>query len=73
MKDAWSEENDKVDHLSNQKPVGGTVFRPSLLAGLSEPPDHATILGSLPSREASDRLIKRFFDAYNPQIPAQCK
>jgi hypothetical protein len=73
MKDAWSEENDKIE-LSNgsQSPVTKD-HRPSLLAGLTQPPDRSTIFASLPSREACDKLVARFFDSYNPAIPARCK
>jgi hypothetical protein len=72
MKDAWSEENDKIEYTSGPAP-SGRPYRPTLLSGLAQPPDRATILDSLPSREAADKLVARFFDSYNPAIPAPCK
>lgn len=69
MKDAWSEENDKIEYETSS----GAKFRPSLLNGLVQPPDHATILGTLPTREECDKLVARFFDAYNPFIPTRCE
>ncbi|KAH8687675.1 hypothetical protein BGZ60DRAFT_362754 [Tricladium varicosporioides] len=72
MKDAWSEENDRIEFLSGTSPVQDNKnHRPSLLSGLTQPPDRATILESLPSKEAVDRLVTRFFEAYNPSIPAR--
>lgn len=74
MKDAWSEENDKIELSSGpqQSPVT-RGHRPGLLAGLTQPPDRSTILASLPSREAADKLLIRFFESYNPAIPARCE
>lgn len=69
MKDAWSEENDKIEYET----TSGAKFRPSLLNGLVEPPDRAAILASLPGREECDGLVGRFFKAYNPLIPARCE
>ncbi|TVY40660.1 Fusarisetin A cluster transcription factor, partial [Lachnellula subtilissima] len=69
MKDAWSEENDKIEFSNGPVPTG-KPFRPSLLSGLSQPPDRATIMESLPSREAADRLVSQFFKSYTPSIPA---
>lgn len=75
MKEAWSEDNDKIE-LSDSAQRSfrpAKEHRPSLLAGLTAPPDRLTILQSLPPREVADRLILHFFDSYNPCIPARCK
>lgn len=73
MKDAWNEENDKVELASGfyQPPVI-QAHRPGLLSGLTPPPDRSTILESLPSKSAADKLLGRFFDSYNPAMPARC-
>jgi hypothetical protein len=73
MKEAWSEENDKIEYTSNPQSPASKMHRPGLLAGLTPPPDRATILASIPSREASDTLILQFFESYNPAIPARCE
>ena len=70
MKDAWSEENDKIEYLDTEQTNSKNVHRPSLLNGLEPPPDRATILSSLPPREEASKVIKRFFDSYSPSIPA---
>ncbi|TVY14276.1 Equisetin cluster transcription factor eqxF [Lachnellula arida] len=69
MKDAWSEENDKIEFSNGPVPTR-KPFRPSLVSGLSQPPDRATIMESLPSREAADRLVAHFFKSYTPSVPA---
>ncbi|KAE8452752.1 hypothetical protein EG329_013024 [Mollisiaceae sp. DMI_Dod_QoI] len=72
MKDAWSEENDKIEFTNGfQEPIATRPHRPGLFSGLTQPLDRATILASLPTREAADKLILRFFDSYNPAIPAR--
>ncbi|KAF4631297.1 hypothetical protein G7Y89_g6826 [Cudoniella acicularis] len=71
MKDAWSEENDKIEFSSGSPTSTTKPYRPSLLSGLAQPPDRATVLESLPSRDAADKLVTRFFDSYNPSIPAR--
>jgi hypothetical protein len=73
MKDAWSEENDKIEFTTGFESLITKAHRPSLLAGLTQPPDRSTIVASLPSRSAADKLIARFFDSYNPAIPARCE
>jgi hypothetical protein len=72
MKEAWSEENDKIEYNTSPS-LTSKPHRPGLLTGLSAPPDRATILASLPSREASDKLLYNFFNSYNPAIPARCE
>lgn len=72
MKDAWSEENDKIEYKGGSVTTG-EPYRPSLLSGFSKPPDRATIVESLPSREAADKLVSRFFDSYTPSVPATCE
>ncbi|KAF8854134.1 hypothetical protein BDZ45DRAFT_48299 [Acephala macrosclerotiorum] len=74
MKDAWSEENDRIEFasgLQEPEPAVATPHRPGLFSGLTQPPDRATILASLPTKEAADKLVLRFFDHYNPAIPAR--
>jgi hypothetical protein len=73
LKDAWSEENDKIEYYDGFESLTTKAHRPSILTGLNPPPDRLTIMASLPPREASDRLIHQFFDSYNPAIPARCK
>jgi hypothetical protein len=73
MKDAWSEENDKIEFSSGSQSPITKDHRPSLLAGLTQPPDRSTIVASIPSREAADKLVTRFFESYNPATPARCK
>jgi hypothetical protein len=73
MKDAWSEENDKIDCSTGEDMSMVREHRPSLLSGLTAPPDRATIMESLPDTTAAYKLIERFFDAYNPSLPARCK
>ncbi|KAG9229565.1 hypothetical protein BJ875DRAFT_187291 [Amylocarpus encephaloides] len=70
MKDAWSEENDKIEYVDTEQNSSKNVHRPSLLNGLNPPPDRATLLSSLPPREEATKVITRFFDAYSPSIPA---
>ncbi|KAG4436745.1 hypothetical protein IFR05_007763 [Cadophora sp. M221] len=73
MKEAWSEDNDKIE-LTNSAQRSfrpASEHRPGLLAGLTAPPDRFTILQSIPPREAADILILHFFDSYNPCIPAR--
>lgn len=70
MKDAWIDDHDQFE---TSLPPATTSYRPSLLGSLTEPPDRATILASLPSRKEADKLIERFFESYNPSIPACCK
>jgi len=48
-------------------------YRPSFLTGLTPPPDRDTLMTSLPSKDAADKLLNRFFDSYNPALPAKCK
>lgn len=72
MKDAWSEENDKIEFSNGPAPTERR-FRPSLVSGLSQPPDRATIMESLPSRKAADKLVAHFFKSYTPSVPATCK
>jgi len=72
MKDAWSEENDKIEFTNSPVPAG-MPYRPTLLSGLSSPPSRETIMESLPSREAADKLVGRFFESYTPSVPATCK
>ncbi|KAM3085827.1 hypothetical protein ACMFMG_002885 [Clarireedia jacksonii] len=67
MKEAWSDEPEQLDPAL---PSATPSHRPGLLAGLTPPPDRATILASLPSKAAADKLTQRFFDSYNPSIPA---
>jgi len=73
MKEAWSEDNDKIElsacRLASDRPT--KAHRPGLLAGLTPPPDRSTIMQSLPTREAADKLLLHFFDSYNPCIPAR--
>ncbi|KAE9375537.1 hypothetical protein N431DRAFT_332569 [Stipitochalara longipes BDJ] len=71
MKDAWSEENDKIEFSTGSASPVTKDHRPSLLSGLTQPPDRSTIVGSLPSRETADRLVARFFESYNPATPAR--
>ena len=73
MKDAWSEENDKIEFTAGFQPAIAKAHRPGLLSGLTQPPDRSTILASLPSKDAADKLVIRFFNSYNPAIPARCK
>jgi hypothetical protein len=74
MKDAWSEENDKIELSSgSHSPANNNDHRPSLLSGLTQPPDRSTIVASIPSREATDKLVTRFFQSYNPATPAKCE
>lgn len=71
MKEAWSEENDQTE-VSNRAAIHSPKsHRPSLLNGLTSPPDRATVLASLPTRELADKLVVRFFESYNPAMPAQ--
>ncbi|KAH7351102.1 hypothetical protein BKA65DRAFT_252229 [Rhexocercosporidium sp. MPI-PUGE-AT-0058] len=73
IKEAWSEDNDKIELTDSAQPSRRPArkHRPGLLAGLTAPPDRFTILQSLPPREAADKLLLHFFDSYNPCIPAR--
>ncbi|KAL2071563.1 hypothetical protein VTL71DRAFT_12798 [Oculimacula yallundae] len=73
MKEAWSEENDKIELAESayRSFSPAKKHRRGIFTGLTAPPDRSTILQSLPSREAADRLILHFFDSYNPCIPAR--
>ncbi|KUJ18078.1 uncharacterized protein LY89DRAFT_781173 [Mollisia scopiformis] len=72
MKEAWIEENDKIEFTNGfEEPVITKPHRPGLFSGLTQPPDRATILATLPIREAADKLVVRFFDYYNPAIPSR--
>jgi hypothetical protein len=73
MKDAWSEENDQIELSSGIDSSIPKAHRPSLLTGMTPPPDRGTILESLPSKEAADKLLVRFFGYYNPAVPAKCE
>jgi len=73
MKDAWSEENDKIEYSIGSQSPTTKDYRPSLLSGLTQPPDRSTIVGSLPSRETTDKLVARFFESYTPATPARCE
>ncbi|TGO37703.1 hypothetical protein BHYA_0091g00370 [Botrytis hyacinthi] len=67
MKDAWIDDHNQFE---TSLPPATSSYRPSLLGSLTEPPDRATVLASLPSRKEGDKLIERFFEGYNPSIPA---
>ncbi|KAF7922474.1 uncharacterized protein EAE98_008000 [Botrytis deweyae] len=67
MKDAWIDEHDRFE---TSLPPATASYRPSLSGSLTEPPDRASILASLPSRKEAYKLIERFFESYNPSIPA---
>ena len=71
MKDAWSEEYDSSEVSGRSQ--ASKSHRPSLLNGLTPPPKRSTVVASLPTRDAADKLIARFFSYYNPAIPARCK
>lgn len=73
MKEAWSEENDQIELSNAIISHSPKPHRPSLLSGLTPPPDRATIIASLPSRDQADRLVVRFFESYNPAMPAKSK
>lgn len=74
MKEAWIEENDKIEFTNAfSEPATTKPHRPGFFSGLTRPPDRATLLASLPAREAADKLMVRFFEYYNPAIPARCK
>jgi hypothetical protein len=74
MKDAWSEDNDHMEHSTEFLPPSSSkARRPDLLNGLTELPDRSTIMSSLPSKNAADKLVANFFDSYNPAIPGQGK
>lgn len=73
MKEAWSEENDKIEYTNSAPSSASKLHRPGLLTGLTPPPGREIILASIPSREDSDNLLIQFFDSYNPAIPARCK
>lgn len=74
MKEAWIEENDKIEFTNGfQEPIIAKPHRPGLLHGLTQPPDRATILASLTTREAVDKLMVRFFEYYVPTIPSRCE
>jgi hypothetical protein len=72
MKDAWSEENDHVE-LTNGFLSSSKSCRPNLLNGLTALPDRSTIISSLPTKDAADKLAAYFFDNYNPSLPARGK
>ena len=73
MKDAWSEENDHVGLSNGPFSPSIKACRPNLLNGLTELPDRSTIMSSLPSKDAADKLIAYFFENYNPALPARGK
>ena len=73
MEDAWSEENDNIEFKDAFQPAIAKAYRLGLLSGLTQPPDRSTILASLPSNDAANKLVLRFFTSYNPAIPAKCK
>lgn len=73
MKDTWNEDNDKIEFKDALPPEIDKSHRPGLLSGLTQPPDRSTILESLPSKQAADKLILQFFAAYNPATPTKCK
>jgi hypothetical protein len=73
MKDAWSEENDKIEFSTSLLPPTAKSHRPSLLSGLTPPPDRANVVSSLPPKDAADKLIFRFFGSYSPAVPAPCE
>ena len=60
-----------MNGANSQHPA--SAHRPSLLKGLTKPPDIQTLVASLPPRASTDKLVDRFFEIYNPAIPAQCK
>ncbi|CZT41242.1 uncharacterized protein RSE6_00963 [Rhynchosporium secalis] len=64
MKEAWSEDNDKIEltDSAHRSYCTAREHQPGILAGLTAPPDRFTILQSLPSREAADRQVP-FFSA----------
>ena len=71
MKDAWSEENDHVELTNGFLSTSLKSRRPNLLNGLTELPDRSTIMSSLPTKDAADRLVAYFFDNYNPSLPGR--
>lgn len=74
MKDSWAEENDRIEFSAGVEQLDpARPHRPSLLSGLSPPPDRSTILSSLPNKVATDALIFQFFDSYMPFTPARCE
>ena len=74
MKDGCSEENDHEGFPMGFLSISSTrTRRPDLLNGPTDLPDRATIMSSLPYKNAAVRLVACFFDNYNPSIPAQGK
>jgi hypothetical protein len=73
MKEAWSEENDQIELSKGFLTASPRLFRPSLLSGLTPPPDRATVLASLPPKDETDKIIAHFFQFYNPAMPAKCE
>ena len=73
MKEAWSEENDQIELSNGFMPESPKPHRPSLLNGLTSPPDRVAVLASLPPKDQADKLIVRFFKDYNPSLPIKCE
>lgn len=73
MKDAWSEENDNAETFAGSLSPSPKHHRPSLVDGLTPPPERSTVMASLPSRAVADNLVARFFSDYNPGMPVRCK
>lgn len=73
IKDAWKTTDvmEEIDAIS--KTQSSQKFRPSLINGLSQPPNFEEILSSLPSKPAADKLVHHFFECYSPAIPARSK
>lgn len=73
MKDTWSEQHDSTDFSSGYAETESVkTHRPTLLSGLSRPPDRRAIISSLPDKATIDLLVLHFFDAYTPLAPAKC-
>ncbi|KAH8808043.1 fungal-specific transcription factor domain-containing protein [Xylogone sp. PMI_703] len=68
LKAIWDRGEDRPPSKAILPPQG---HRPSMLTGLTTPPDRVTIMSSLPSREATDKLVERFFKDNNPCIPTK--
>jgi hypothetical protein len=73
IKDAWKTTDVMEEINAISKTQSSHKFRPSLINGLSQPPNFEEILSSLPSKPAADKLVHHFFECYSPAIPARSK
>lgn len=65
-KKQYEEQNNKVQQAKAK--MDSTIQGPMFLFGGTKPPDFMTLLNQMPKRTVADKLITRYFNAYDPAV-----